>query len=223
MLVWSYLRSVGFDEDQTRASLLNDGDDCVLIFERSELYRLAGLPAWFANLGFIMEVEAPVYELEKVVFCQSQPVEIEPGVYRMIRDPRVTLSKDCHVVKPVNSKSDWNYYRHAISQCGLSLAGDVPVYNEFYSCLGRGVNLTKPLKRRYDNRQLETGADYLAIGMSPKYKVPTTTCRVSFAKAFNIWPDEQVSMEMEYSKIVPGWQTPERRPATVDLFHLFHR
>lgn len=216
LFVWSYMNGKGI-----RYSLLNDGDDCVLMLERDHFHHLDDLPDWFKEIGMVMKVEDPVYELEAVEFCQSHPVEITPGNWRMIRDPRVTLSKDCYCVKPVRDVNTWNMMRYSISECGLALAGDVPVFNEFYSALGRGADLSKRSLRKLMNRGPETGMQFLAIGMHRKYQTPTTTCRVSFAKAFGIWPDEQVAMEEQYRIIQPVWCEPDNVLHTVDEFNLF--
>lgn len=223
ILVWTYLKQSGFEFGESpTVALLNDGDDCVLIFESDQLHRLNNLSGWFEQLGFIMKVEEPVRELEKVVFCQAQPIEVNPGVWRVVRDPRKVLSKDTYVVKKIDGKADWNYYRLSIGQCGLALAGDVPVFCDFYLSLCRGVDPKTAQSNRYRNRPLETGMDYLARGMKAKYSSPSTTARVSFCRAFDIWPDEQVALELEYRKIRPCWSEPECKPQIVDEFDLTH-
>jgi hypothetical protein len=204
LMVHAYLADKPF-----KASLLNDGDDCVLICERAHLAQLADLPDWFQQLGMIMQVEEPVFVLEDVEFCQSHPIEIRPGVWRMVRDPRVVLSKDLCVVQPVNDLATWTRMRHAISECGLALAGDVPVFNEFYNSLGRGCSPSKRALARLAAQGPQTGMEFLALGMHRKYQVPTSTCRVSFAKAFGIWPDLQVALEQEYRGLTVDWHDPE--------------
>lgn len=200
LLVHSYLASINLT-----AHLLNDGDDCVLIFEQTELHKLESLPAWFSELGIVMKVEPPVYTLDEIEFCQAHPIEITPGNWRMVRDPRVVLDKDNCVVKPVNGQFDFDYYRNAIANCGMALAGDVPVFYEFYQMLARGTKLSMRLINKLTNRDLETGMDYLAKGMSFKLSEPHTVCRVSFARAFGIWPDEQIALESVYRTITPRW------------------
>jgi hypothetical protein len=159
--------------------------------------------AWFAELGFVMKVETPVYKLEHIEFCQSHPVEVAPGVYRMVRDPRVVLDKDLIVLKPIQHKSDYDFYRRAIGLCGLSLAGDVPVFNQFYSALVRGTVASNRVV------ELESGMQYLAMGMKQKFSEPTATARVSFCEAFGIPPDLQEALEGEYSRVTLQWSTPD--------------
>ena len=209
-------------EAALNARLLNDGDDCVLIMEHKDLWKLDALPSYFTQLGMIMKVEEAVSTLEEIEFCQSHPVEITPGKWRMVRDPRTVLSKDCHVVKPVNNLGTWKMFRYAISQCGLSLAGDVPVFNEFYTALGRGADLSKRSRSKLASRGPETGMDYLSLGMKAKYREPHTCCRISFAKAFDIWPDTQVAMEQKYRTLEAVWRTPEDCSHVVDVFDLYN-
>lgn len=213
LLVWSYLRTKKFD-----VSLINDGDDCVLICEARHCGEFCDLPGWFARLGFVMKVEAPVFVLEEIEFCQAHPVEVEPGVYRMVRDPRVTLDKDLCVVKPVIDGPKFDFYRAAIGQCGLALAGDVPVYNEFYKNL-LPVSMKRQLIRKLRHRQPETGMDYLALGMHHQYvREPWSGCRVSFAKAFGIMPDHQMALEQLYRTRRVVWREPTQVLDVVSVY-----
>jgi len=203
LCVWSYLQGKNF-----HVSLINDGDDCVLICEAENVGQFADLADWFARLGFVMKVEQPVFVLEEIEFCQSHPVEVLPGKYRMVRDPRVTLDKDLCCVRPLTNEREYDFQRASIAQCGLALAGDVPVYNEYY----RGLlpdTIDRRMRHKLANRPLTTGADYLAIGMHHQYVAnPWWGSRVSFAKAFGIMPDHQIALERRYKTLRPTWREP---------------
>jgi hypothetical protein len=213
LCIWSYLRGKSF-----HVSLINDGDDCVLICESEHVNQFSDLSEWFARLGFVMKVEKPVYVLEEIEFCQSRPVEVAPGVYRMVRDPRVTLDKDLCSVKPIFTRDDFDFHRSAVAQCGLSLAGDVPVYNEFY----RGLlpdTISRRMQKRLKLRPLETGADYLSLGMHHEYVAePWQGTRISFAKAFGIQPDEQVALERRYRSLRPTWREPTQVQTVLSVY-----
>lgn len=213
LCVYAYLRTKNFP-----ASLINDGDDCVVICEKENLPQFGDLTNWFARLGIVMKVEAPVYELEGIEFCQSHPVEVYPDVWRMIRNPNVVLDKDQCVVNPVTSQIDHDYYRNAIGMCGLALAGDVPVFCEFYPMLMRGTKMSKRLQQKLDERRPKTGMDYLALGMNACKREPWWGCRVSFAKAFGIWPDMQVALEESFRLRSALWQEPMEVPHVADVF-----
>jgi hypothetical protein len=198
-MVWSFCKLKNI-----HCSLINDGDDCVVIMETSDLQQfLDGIEWWFDESGVVLKVENPVYFLEHIEFCQSHPIEIRPGVYRMVRDPRIVLNKDLVVVKPIQHESDYNFYRRAIGMCGMALAGDVPVFCQFYQALIRG---TTESKRKVE---LETGMQYLALRMHYKFEEPTTVARVSFWEAFGINPDLQMALEKDYSRMTLKWHTPE--------------
>jgi hypothetical protein len=68
-MVYSYMQSKGIKYD-----LINNGDDCVLIFEKDHERKLDDLSSWFHDMGFTMKVEDPVYTIEEIEFCQTQPV-----------------------------------------------------------------------------------------------------------------------------------------------------
>jgi hypothetical protein len=159
-----------------------------------------------------MTVEQPVFILEEVEFCQSRPVYVG-GTYRMVRDPRVTLDKDLCVVKPVQHRKDWQFYRRAIGLCGLCLAGDMPILGCFYDMLVRGTSTADCVKAQSNSRrrgvrelQLETGMQYLALDMKHKWSIPSPQTRASYYFAFGIPPDLQVAVEKIYRNQQLVWK-----------------
>lgn len=221
-LVWEYMHSLDITVDDF--ALANNGDDCVVIFEDYNLTKFMDkLEGYFLDYGFEMTVEAPVYELEGIEFCQCHPVYTPDG-YIMVRNENVARSKDLITFKyaECSTRAGWDLLRRAISEGGLSLAGNIPVMNEFYAALGRGaenacVNLRnhrsserKLRGNRYDSTYQSgvTGFDMLAVGMSPKFETPCDETRLSFWRAFGLSPDEQEALEQEYRNITPTWDTP---------------
>jgi hypothetical protein len=195
-----------------RIQLINDGDDCVLVCERGNAAALDDMSDWFSQLGFIMTVEQPVYEIEHIEFCQSKPVFVGDS-YRMVRDPRVCIDKDLCVVKPVLNEKDWKFYRRSIGLCGLCLAGDMPIYYQFYQMLVRGTSKSDCVKKNSNSRrrglrtvELETGMQYLALDMHHKWSKPSPQTRASFANAFGINPDMQEALEELYGQQNLKWR-----------------
>jgi hypothetical protein len=186
-----------------KISLINDGDDCVLFCEKEHENEFRDMGEWFGKLGMIMTVEKPVYEIEHVEFCQSRPVLTNSGTYRMVRDPRICLTKDVMVVKPVLNRADFQFFRRAIGQCGLSLAGDLPIYSKFYQMLIRGTTHAdmKNSKGVLRKDNFLEGMSFLSARVRATIAVPTPECRVSFAKAFGILPDFQEALETEYDGV----------------------
>nr|UQB76140.1 RNA polymerase [Flumine tombus-like virus 25] len=187
-LVYSYAaeRNVGI-------RLANNGDDCVVFMDRrDELKFKEGLHQWFREMGFDMKVDKTVYHVEGVVFCQTQPVWDGDG-YIMCRDPVLGLGKDHVSVRSLNSEKDYNRWIAAVGEGGISLAGGLPVFQDFYRTLVRDSKGAKPL---YTALDVESGQYKLRCGLHRKYKKVSDETRNSFYLAFGITPDhlEESSM-----------------------------
>jgi hypothetical protein len=175
-----------------RYSLLNDGDDNGTMCEEEDVAELReSAPAHFHRAGFIMEIEETVSVFEHIDFCQTHPVW-DGARYIMCRDPRIVLSKDLYCIKSITNEREWNTQRLSVGQCGLSLAGNLPIFNEFYSMLCRGAGT------KVDANMEETGFARLARGVEAKYAEPTAECRASFYRAFGILPELQIGLERLY-------------------------
>lgn len=198
-MVYAFMDELGYKSESYR--FVNDGDDCVLLVPRSaERLILERLPSWFLEMGFVMKVEKPVYVLEEVEFCQARPV-FTGDHYRMVRDPRVTLSKDAVSLRPIPNEKAWNRLRRSIALCGASLAGDMPVLGAWYRALQRGAEDARPTVLD------QSGFVRLASRMEAKCSEPTDACRVSFWKAFGITPQRQVSCELALDEVVPSFES----------------
>lgn len=198
-MVYSFMESVGLND---KYELMNNGDDCVLILERRDLNRLAGIEQWFAEMGFPLDLEAPVYALEHIEFCQTHPV-FDGRDYVMVRDPHVCLDKDLVSIKPVRNVAEWNTLRNSVGLCGLALAGDMPIFSEFYEAVRRGAG------DRIDRDATESGFKILARGMNKAGRPVADSARASFYLAFGITPDHQIALEQHYRSIVPKFADPE--------------
>lgn len=193
-----------------RVSLVNNGDDSVFIMERCNVADfMSGLPQYFLECGFQMKCGEPVYTLEQIEFCQTQPVEVKPGKWIMIRDPRVCITKDSHSIKAWTDEITHQRLMKSISDCGLALTSGVPVLQAFYDSLAYDV---KPIVNEIT---FETGMFNLAKGMKPQDREIQDCARVSFYKAFGINPYVQKSVERVYQNMVNTWSEPratEPRP-----------
>jgi hypothetical protein len=194
-MVYSYMRTKGVKYD-----LVNNGDDCVLILESSGIKLLDDLPSWFSQMGFTMKVETPVFEIEHIEFCQAQPC-YDGHHWVMVRNPLVCLAKDLITVKNVSDIKSWNRARNSIGLCGQALAGNIPVYGEFYKLLTRDAG------DKIFNDELSSGMQFMSLRMNQIGRVHYLA-RVSFYNAFGILPDMQVEMEKEYATFKPQWQSP---------------
>jgi len=194
-LVLNYFEEVGLN-----ARLSNNGDDCVVFLDRSDLGKLAGIGNYFSDFGFKL-VEEPVVDVfERVVFCQAQPVLVGDR-YRMVRDPWTAMSKDCVSLLSWNTLEDFNIWRDAVGTCGRILTTGVPVWEAFYSRLNTGGG-------REGKGGLVFDSGFGRMGRGISGGVITPEGRASFWRAFGITPDLQVAMEqnvpdIEYNGLPP--------------------
>lgn len=128
-MVWSYMQTkLGPTGKPIHFEFIDNGDDVVLFLEKRDLHRIEDLAEWFGEMGFEMKIEEPVYEIEEIEFCQMHPIEVEPGVYTMVRTYPNAIAKDCICMNPQNFRQ-WLY---AVGECGLAITSGVPVYEAFY-------------------------------------------------------------------------------------------
>jgi len=197
--VWSAMHGATY-----KWHLANNGDDCVFFVDRWNWPDAeTRLKKTLATLCLPTEFETPVEELERVVFCQTQPV-FDGEDWIMVRDPRTAIDKDSCTLKPLPSKKAWNTYRNSNSVCGLAAYGHMPVYKEFYAALGRGAGT------RVDRDTVEDGLKRLSKGMKNQARPISVAARVSFYKAFGIVPSNQLCLERHYARFAPVWRTPRK-------------
>jgi len=201
-MVHSYLHMHGLaGHGWTKVRLFNNGDDCMLIGESDQLLPIvAGIPDYFAQLGFVMKVEAPVEVFEQLVFCQTQPVYVDEVEVRMCRDPRVTLSKDATMMNYEYASTALRTQMNAVGMCGLSLTSGIPVVQSYYVSLAGSVGRAK---QRVDPRFFETGFYRLSRGLESKSRPVSDAARVSFWRAFGIVPDLQIYLEQYFQSVSP--------------------
>jgi hypothetical protein len=193
-MIKAYLECIG-----VQASLCNNGDDCVLIFEQEHLGAVSkDLDPWFTSMGFTMAVEDPVYEFEQIEFCQTKPV-YTGSEYIMCRNPHTAISKDATMLKCYDGPRFFRAWLDSVGVGGLALAGGLPIFNEFYQMYVRSGK-----RRRISKEHLSWSFRNMAKGVNRAYGDVCPQSRASFYLAFGITPDEQLVMEREYAKKVVG-------------------
>jgi hypothetical protein len=187
-----------FDAMGVKVRVADNGDDAVVMVERSSIKRVEGsIQDWFGSMGFALKIDGKTDIFERISFCQAQPV-YDGTQWVMCRDPHFVLDKDLGSVKRYDNEGEWRVLCNSMGTCGMSLAGNLPVFGAFYGMLQVGGKV----------RSLETGMEFLARGMDKKREVPSQEARYSFYLAFDITPDEQVCLEETYDSITLGWGTP---------------
>jgi hypothetical protein len=194
-MVYEYLQEKNIFE---HCSLVNDGDDCVLICESWVVpIIISTIDEFFLKLGFSLTVEKPVSVFEEIEFCQSHPV-FDGTQYIMVRDPRVAISKDAVSLKPLDSKGVYEKWCAAVGKGGLSLTAGLPVWQSFYRRFVRLSNGANPLS----DPTLEGGFWRLSKGMNrAESDLISDEARFSFWLAFKITPSEQEALEHYYDNL----------------------
>lgn len=178
-LVYQYLSEKGIAFD-----FMNDGDDTVIFIEGDDVGCIEDLPTWFLQYGFTMKVEEPVSVLEELEFCQCHPV-LGPDGYTMVRNPRKVFENDL-VSNKVNSLNEAYGHLSAIRGCGLALNSGIPMFQEFYKAL--------PSVQRAHTLP-EYGFTSLVSGMCREARPISDATRLSFWKAFGVFPQDQTVFE----------------------------
>lgn len=188
-VMWlAYVRSLGID-----CEFVNDGDDCVLIMEQSDRELVEStVSRYFLDKGFNMVIEKAVFDLERIDFCQSSPVWTPQG-YIMVRRPQTAMVKDTISLCRFQSERQWKRWCASVGDCGLSLAGNIPVYRSFYSSFKRIAGGALALSHGPGG-----GLEHLSRGMRGGFSDISERTRYSFWLAFDITPAEQLAAERLY-------------------------
>jgi hypothetical protein len=189
--VWTIMRELKVKE----YNYINDGDDGVLFVERSQVERVRkDFQRIFKEFGYTVRIDSQADLIEEVEFCQTRPV-YDGTNWRMVRDPVKALAKDALTLRRIRDSKHYQELQSSIGWCGLSLAGDLPVFNAFYKHL-----ITQTYKPDPD---YTTGMQYLAHGLAPRAGPVTDAARFSFFRAFGLSPEIQLAIEEYYLTLTP--------------------
>lgn len=198
-LMWEYFKEVGLE-----ASLANMGDDCVIFTEKGNLHKLQStLRRWWLLRGYNAVTEDPCYELEKIEFCQSNPVQVN-GEWIMVRNPEKALSKDCITLASSETPAQIASSYMAISTCGRIINSGVPVSFSLHNAIYRAARrYTKDVELSPDFmfRQIEFGNFERMKGLTFKRREISDETRLSYYRAFGIAPDTQKLIEEYYDSL----------------------
>jgi len=191
-MVFGLFRECGI----TNARLINNGDDCVVFIEkRHQQLFVSQVTKYFDDLGFVMKVEQPVDVVERVSFCQMNPV-FDGECWRMCRNPLSAIPKDLTFLKPIGNRALFERLCFTVGQCGASLTDGLPLFSEFYQWMQRVKHCRKVV-----DPTLEGGLQRESAMLHHKFQTTVTdVARVSFAAAFGITPNEQCNWEEWFRK-----------------------
>lgn len=211
----TYLSGLGL----SRYRFINDGDDCGIFLEASELEKLVGLEEYFLRFGFEMEVEDPAYIIEHIEFCQGRPVHVGGDQYMMVRNVHKALRQDRLFI----DNKDWasiDEIGHATGVCGLALYEGFPVLDAFYRSMLSGSVRSEVVGRLLNEKD---GWKYYASSKRPFKGVDIDAARTSIYHAFNILPDRQLAYEENFramDKELTSLITLKSTPLDKYLYHI---
>jgi len=194
---------------------INNGDDCCFIMERHNQHHFSvEYPKYMLLLGFSFVMEDPVDILERIDFCQTQPV-FDGSEYIMVRKIS-SIAKDCISTVYNNTVKTLHSYYNDVGTAGMSLTGGIPVWQEYYKTLMRGL----PAPTVDMTYKREGGLFRWARDMHKSYSPPTPEARHSFYLAFGIDPDHQIALEDIYKESDVGWDSMEPKHAPNFLWQM---
>jgi hypothetical protein len=204
IIVLSMFIAILVNDYRSHFELLDDGDDIVVLIERSGLaWVKANVPGLILEMGHEIDLQCEATSLEQVIWCQSNPVEYLPGLYKFVRNPYKVMSNGL-VGTRFWSTSQSKQQMQAIGLCELSLNQGIPVLQEYALMLIRQSVGYKP---RFDGefalvlrakRELYDFSKQIGL---VKPKLISDCCRVSFANAFNISIQQQLDMECHLKNV----------------------
>lgn len=198
LMAKAYLDSKNFDIE-----FVNNGDDCLMIFEGIHLAKISDLQSYFQSFGFKIVLEAPVYEFEHIEFCQTKPLLTTSG-WRMVRNVKTCMSKDVTCVNLGHNVQQYRVWLGKVGQCGATAAAGVPILQSFYKMLQRfGI------EGKLDNQGAKFDCEYAwhnkyIKGLGGLSTTIDDETRYSFWKQTGICPDMQVEMENYFDVSVWG-------------------
>lgn len=181
--------------------LLDDGDDIVVIIEKSSYPSVAALPDVFTGFGMTLKVEGAVSNIHEIVFCRSQMIEFEPGKYKFVRNYKDVVSKALCGVRHWANLTYRQRTLHSIGLCELVLNLGIPVLQEFACAILRNVEGDFDIHYAPDGLKARFSRELKLLNIPLEYVKPvriTDSARVSFASAFNLSIPEQLALEQRF-------------------------
>nr|UUW21092.1 MAG: reverse transcriptase-like protein [Leptochloa chinensis tombus-like virus 1] len=207
-----------------KLQLANNGDDCVVFMEQSDLDKFSSnLNCWFLEMGFNMVVEPPSYEFEHIEFCQTKPV-YDGKEWVMCRNPWTAIAKDSVLLKNPKQVNGafFKQWLDAVGTGGLALAGGLPIFQSFYKMYQRSGQI---MRRNWRGKLVQMDHNEILPWFMREEGLRGTRAegevspeaRASFYFAFGVTPDEQVLLEEYYDSMCISAQRGEWHPRDVFL------
>jgi len=178
-------------------SLANNGDDCSYIMDAKDEQRWrTGFAEFYAEKGFRMELEPTAYELERIEFCQSHPINTVEG-WKMVRNPATLVTKASMCLNPVRSMKDLRKWIMAVGVAEGSLNRGVPIIQSFARAMRR-VGFKCSHSHIVQAYRQSTRVYHADLVVNDREITPEA--RRSFHAAWGICPEDQVHLERYYDR-----------------------
>jgi hypothetical protein len=201
------------------AEVLDDGDDCLLIFERSHLNRVvAALPGIFLEYGQELKVENIAYNISDVVFCQSKVITTVEGPM-FVRDWRKVLSHACTGTKYWDNPRMVRPMMGLVGMCELAMSRGVPVLQPFALAVIRNSQGKTAKTTTIDPgvvMRIKNELGSFDTAYERKSLPITDAARESFAETFGVEIWEQQAIEAILSDWVVNELNPTTYPVEID-------
>jgi hypothetical protein len=185
--------------------LIDDGDDCLIIVEKSQFALLnEQLPKVFLDFGQELKLENIAYNINDVMFCQSKPT-FNGTEWTFARNWRKVLSQSCCGTKHWNDPNMVRPMFGLLGDCENALHRGIPILQVYATRLrelsrghrARLVHLDSSYQYRVGSYRLENVLD---LGPSPI----TWEARVQFERTWGVDPSMQLHLEQAIRSWDPG-------------------
>lgn len=197
LMAKAYLDTLAF-----KVEFVNNGDDCLMIFESQHLKKIGGLNTYFRDFGFKIVQEKPVFEFEHIEFCQTKPCYTSSG-WRMVRNVKTCMSKDVTCVNLGHNINEFRIWLGKVGDCGSTAAAGVPILQSFYHMLQRfGLDGTLSDGVKFSSEY--NWHNKMVKGLGGLSTQITDRARYSFWLQTDISPDLQIELENYFNNSVWG-------------------
>jgi len=187
IIMWTMLKSFLL-HNQVKGSILVNGDDSVVVIERTHLCRVSDM-SFFKELGFNMKFEV-AHNIDEVEFCQARIIETDYGV-TMARNPARVMGRTSFRTTRAG-KGEQRAFINTLGLCERAASWGVPIASAMASKMieeagtNRKIYINPWLEKHYAEMQKwwKTG--------DPSISLQT---RCNFERVWGITVEEQLRIE----------------------------